>query len=172
MTMNEAFHPLLDKGVIVYLDDILIYGIDRAQHLRDIEAVLKILNKNRLLTKASKWKGYRLVVLGGYRRTDPLLNKPFNPNGLVVGILTWRTDPLLTKPFYPNGLVVGILTRLEFFGHVVSADGVEIDQKKIATIQAWHELTKLTELQSFWGFVNYVRWFVPDMAQLTTPRLT
>ncbi|CAI7773082.1 unnamed protein product [Closterium sp. NIES-53] len=68
--------------------------------------------------------------------------------------------------------VVGILTRLEFFGHVVSADGVEIDQKKIATIQAWHELTKLTELQSFWGFVNYVRWFVPDMAQLTTPRLT
>ncbi|CAI7855866.1 unnamed protein product [Closterium sp. NIES-53] len=33
-------------------------------------------------------KGYRLVVLGG--RTDPLLNKPFYPNGLVVGILTPR----------------------------------------------------------------------------------
>ncbi|CAI7909530.1 unnamed protein product [Closterium sp. NIES-54] len=63
-------------------------------------------------------RGYRLVVLGGYGRTDPLLNKPFYPNGLVVGILTWlvvlggygRTDPLLNKPFYPNGLVVGILT--------------------------------------------------------------
>ncbi|CAI7911347.1 unnamed protein product, partial [Closterium sp. NIES-54] len=25
-------------------------------------------------------KGYRLVVLGGYGRTDPLLNKPFYPN--------------------------------------------------------------------------------------------
>ncbi|CAI7897358.1 unnamed protein product [Closterium sp. NIES-54] len=39
-------------------------------------------------------KGYRLVVLGGYRRTDPLLNKPFYPNGLVVGILTcgWDSD--------------------------------------------------------------------------------
>ncbi|CAI7745371.1 unnamed protein product [Closterium sp. NIES-53] len=33
-------------------------------------------------------KGYRLVVLGGYGCTDPLLNKPFYPNGLVVGILT------------------------------------------------------------------------------------
>ncbi|CAI7910262.1 unnamed protein product, partial [Closterium sp. NIES-53] len=33
-------------------------------------------------------KGYRLVVLGGYGRTDPLLNKPFYPNGLVVGYLT------------------------------------------------------------------------------------
>ncbi|CAI7863098.1 unnamed protein product [Closterium sp. NIES-54] len=32
-------------------------------------------------------KGYRLVVLGGYGRTDPLLNKPFYPNGQVVGIL-------------------------------------------------------------------------------------
>ncbi|CAI7771201.1 unnamed protein product, partial [Closterium sp. NIES-54] len=30
----------------------------------------------------------RLVVLGGYGRTDPLFNKPFYPNGLVVGILT------------------------------------------------------------------------------------
>ncbi|CAI7809981.1 unnamed protein product [Closterium sp. NIES-54] len=34
-------------------------------------------------------KGYRLVVLGGYGRIDPLLNKPFYPNGLVVGIQTW-----------------------------------------------------------------------------------
>ncbi|CAI7872375.1 unnamed protein product, partial [Closterium sp. NIES-54] len=31
-------------------------------------------------------KGYRHVGLGGYGRTDPLLNKPFYPNGLVVGI--------------------------------------------------------------------------------------
>ncbi|CAI7878274.1 unnamed protein product, partial [Closterium sp. NIES-54] len=38
-------------------------------------------------------KGYRLVVMGGYGRIDPLLNKPFYPNGLVVGILT-RTSPL------------------------------------------------------------------------------
>ncbi|CAI7928170.1 unnamed protein product [Closterium sp. NIES-54] len=33
-------------------------------------------------------KGYKLVVLGGYGRTDLLLNKLFYPNGLVVGILT------------------------------------------------------------------------------------
>ncbi|CAI7879171.1 unnamed protein product [Closterium sp. NIES-53] len=33
-------------------------------------------------------KGYRHVGLGGYGRTDSLLNKPFYPNGLVVGILT------------------------------------------------------------------------------------
>ncbi|CAI7734955.1 unnamed protein product [Closterium sp. NIES-53] len=32
--------------------------------------------------------GYRRVRLGGYGHTDPLLNKLFYPNGLVVGILT------------------------------------------------------------------------------------
>ncbi|CAI7928462.1 unnamed protein product [Closterium sp. NIES-54] len=36
-------------------------------------------------------KGYKLIVLGGYGRTDPLLKKPFYPNGLVVGILTDKT---------------------------------------------------------------------------------
>ncbi|CAI7781629.1 unnamed protein product [Closterium sp. NIES-54] len=46
---------------------------------------------------------------------------------------------------------------------------MEIDPKKIATIQAWYAPTNLTELQSFLGFVNYVRWFVPDMAKLTAP---
>ncbi|CAI7913974.1 unnamed protein product [Closterium sp. NIES-54] len=35
-------------------------------------------------------KGYRHVGLGGYGRTDPLLNKLFYPIGLVVGILTLR----------------------------------------------------------------------------------
>ncbi|CAI7922721.1 unnamed protein product [Closterium sp. NIES-54] len=29
-------------------------------------------------------KGYRLVVLGGYGRTDPLLNKPFYPNAVLL----------------------------------------------------------------------------------------
>ncbi|CAI7800933.1 unnamed protein product [Closterium sp. NIES-53] len=47
-------------------------------------------------------KGYRLVVLGGYGRTDPLLNKPFYPNGLLVGILTslgaCESAPLGTAP--------------------------------------------------------------------------
>ncbi|CAI7871146.1 unnamed protein product [Closterium sp. NIES-54] len=95
MTMNEAFRPLLDKYVIVYVDDILIYSPHRAHHLHDIKDVFKILSENRLLTKASKCE-------------------------LLQG-------------------------RLEFLGHVISANGVEIDLKKIATIQAWHAPTNLTE---------------------------
>ncbi|CAI7778070.1 unnamed protein product [Closterium sp. NIES-53] len=117
MTMDEAFCPLLDKYVIMYLDDILIYSPDRAQHLQDIKAVFKILSENCLLTKAFECEFLR--------------------------------------------------DRLEFLGHIILAEGVEIDLKKIATIQAWHAPTNLTELQRFLGFVNYVRRFVPDMAKLT-----
>ncbi|CAI7775195.1 unnamed protein product, partial [Closterium sp. NIES-54] len=57
-------------------------------------------------------KGYMLVVLGGYGRTDPLLNKPFYPNGLVVGILTW----------YQSGL--GFESQYVHFGHL-SAGGCQ-----------------------------------------------
>ncbi|CAI7768914.1 unnamed protein product [Closterium sp. NIES-53] len=54
MTMNEAFRPLVDKCVIIYLDDILVYSRDKQQHLDDLEAVFTILDKHRLLTKGSK----------------------------------------------------------------------------------------------------------------------
>ncbi|CAI7902218.1 unnamed protein product, partial [Closterium sp. NIES-53] len=56
--------------------------------------------------------------------------------------------------------------RLEFLGHVISEVGVEIDPKKLDTVKARHPLTNIMELQSFLGFVNYVRRFVPDMARL------
>ncbi|CAI7836634.1 unnamed protein product, partial [Closterium sp. NIES-53] len=54
MTMNEAFRPLLDKCVIIYFDDILVYSRDKQQHLADSEEVFTVLDKHRLLTKGSK----------------------------------------------------------------------------------------------------------------------
>ncbi|GJP53520.1 hypothetical protein CLOM_g12679 [Closterium sp. NIES-68] len=54
LTMNEVFRPLLDKCVIVYLDDILIYSTTREQYLKDLEAVFSLLQQHRLITKGSK----------------------------------------------------------------------------------------------------------------------
>ncbi|CAI7838584.1 unnamed protein product [Closterium sp. NIES-53] len=59
--------------------------------------------------------------------------------------------------------------RLEFLGHVISEAGVEIDPKKLDSVKVWHPPTNITEPQSFLGFVNHVRWFVPNMARLTAP---
>ncbi|GJP72440.1 hypothetical protein CLOP_g3172 [Closterium sp. NIES-67] len=54
MTMNGVFRELLDKCVIIYIDDILIYSRSREQHLKDLDAVFTLLHKNRLITKGSK----------------------------------------------------------------------------------------------------------------------
>ncbi|CAI7781367.1 unnamed protein product [Closterium sp. NIES-54] len=66
MTMNEVFRPLLDKCVIVCLDNILVYSRDKQQHLADLEAVFKVLDEHRLLTKGSKCDFFhdRLEFLG------------------------------------------------------------------------------------------------------------
>ncbi|CAI7844863.1 unnamed protein product, partial [Closterium sp. NIES-53] len=58
--------PLLDKCVIVYLNDILVYSRDKRQHLEDLEAVFTVLDKHRLLRKGSKCEFFqdRLEFLG------------------------------------------------------------------------------------------------------------
>ncbi|GJP41072.1 hypothetical protein CLOM_g710 [Closterium sp. NIES-68] len=119
MTMNGVFRELLDKCVIIYPDDILIYSRSREQHLKDLDAVFTLLHKNRLITKGSKCDFLK--------------------------------------------------QELEFLGHVVSTEGVKIDPRKIKTIQEWKPPTNLKELQSFLGFVNYVRRFIPNMAGLSAP---
>ncbi|GJP48710.1 hypothetical protein CLOM_g7991 [Closterium sp. NIES-68] len=41
LTMNEIFLPLLDKCVIVYLDNILVYSTTREQHLFSLKHLYK-----------------------------------------------------------------------------------------------------------------------------------
>ncbi|GJP84961.1 hypothetical protein CLOP_g15004 [Closterium sp. NIES-67] len=53
LTMNEIFWPLLDKCVIVYLDDILVYRTTQDQHLKDL-AIFSLLQQIRLITKGSR----------------------------------------------------------------------------------------------------------------------
>ncbi|QRW23889.1 Retrotransposable element Tf2 protein [Rhizoctonia solani] len=52
--MNELFKDLLDVCVIIYLDDILIYSKDDAEHTKHVHEVLKRLMDNQLFCKASK----------------------------------------------------------------------------------------------------------------------
>ncbi|CAI7750328.1 unnamed protein product [Closterium sp. NIES-53] len=59
--------------------------------------------------------------------------------------------------------------ELEFLGHVVSREGIKSDPRKVTAISEWKPPTNITELQSFLGFVYYVRHFVPNMAGVTRP---
>ncbi|GJP53332.1 hypothetical protein CLOM_g12493 [Closterium sp. NIES-68] len=93
LTMNGVFRDLLDKCVIIYLDDILIHSTTREQHLKDLEAVFQRLQQHRLITKGSKCEFLK--------------------------------------------------QELEFLGHVISMEGIQIDPKKLRAIQEWKPPTNL-----------------------------
>jgi hypothetical protein len=44
--MNDAFRPLLNKGVLVYMDDILIHAKSAEHHAELLEEVMKLLTKH------------------------------------------------------------------------------------------------------------------------------
>lgn len=52
--MRNALDPVLDKCVVIYLDDILIYSNNEQDHLQHIRQVLKLLRDNGLYCKLSK----------------------------------------------------------------------------------------------------------------------
>jgi len=52
--MNDVFHDYLDSFVIVYLDDILIYSRNEAEHREHLEKVLARLREHKLYAKLSK----------------------------------------------------------------------------------------------------------------------
>ncbi|RVX07455.1 Transposon Ty3-I Gag-Pol polyprotein [Vitis vinifera] len=49
--MNKIFHPYLDKFVVVYLDDIVIYSNTLKEHEEHLRKVFKILRQNKLYVK-------------------------------------------------------------------------------------------------------------------------
>ena len=59
--------------------------------------------------------------------------------------------------------------RITFLGHIVSADGIEVDPKKTQAIQDFPAPTTVTELQRFNGMVNQLAKFLPNLAQVNEP---
>nr|GEY30256.1 putative reverse transcriptase domain-containing protein [Tanacetum cinerariifolium] len=52
--MNRVCKPYLDKFVIVFIDDILIYSKNEKQHKEHLKAILELLKKEKLYAKFSK----------------------------------------------------------------------------------------------------------------------
>ena len=52
--MNLVFMPELDKFVVVFIDDILIYSKNNEEHARHLRIVLTQLREHKLYTKFSK----------------------------------------------------------------------------------------------------------------------
>ena len=53
--MNTIFFEMLDKGVLIYLDDILVYSKTIDEHKKLLDRVFYYLNLNKLYLKEKKW---------------------------------------------------------------------------------------------------------------------
>jgi hypothetical protein len=52
--MNKIFMPYLDKFMIVFIDDILIYSKNKEEHAKHLRIALQILREHQLYAKFSK----------------------------------------------------------------------------------------------------------------------
>ncbi|GJY79974.1 RNA-directed DNA polymerase, partial [Tanacetum coccineum] len=51
--MNRVFHEFLDKFVIVFIDDILVFSKSKEEHEEHLRTVLQILRQEKLYAKFS-----------------------------------------------------------------------------------------------------------------------
>ena len=76
--MNKTFHHLLGKGVLVYMDDILVYAESEAEHAKFLAEVLQILQDSNFYAKLSKCeferselKYFGHIISGDGIKVDP-----------------------------------------------------------------------------------------------------
>jgi len=88
--MNQIFHKQLNKSVLIYLDDILIFSKTLEEHLQHIESVLQTIRDNHLSVKTSKCHFFRqeLKFLGHIISKEGIKPDPEK----VQAVLDW-TEP-------------------------------------------------------------------------------
>ncbi|GJZ06361.1 putative reverse transcriptase domain-containing protein [Tanacetum coccineum] len=62
--MNRIFHEYLDKFVIVFIDDILVYSKSEEEHEQHLRIVLEILRQKKLYANFITQNGPRLILSG------------------------------------------------------------------------------------------------------------
>ncbi|XP_062576025.1 uncharacterized protein K02A2.6-like [Saccostrea cucullata] len=65
-------------------------------------------------------------------------------------------------------LQVGV-QEVEYFGHILSADGLKPDPSKVAAIRDMEPPSNKSELQTIMGMITYLSKFAPNLANTTSP---
>jgi len=59
--------------------------------------------------------------------------------------------------------------QVEFLGFVLSPEGVQMDTKKVQTIQDWPTPQCVKDVQTFLGFMNFYKRFIKGYSELMLP---
>ena len=58
---------------------------------------------------------------------------------------------------------------VKYLGHVISREGISVDQEKVTKVATWPTPTSTQEVQRFLGFAGYYRRFIRDFAEIAKP---
>ena len=117
--MQRVLKERLYQGVMVFIDDILIYSKTADEHAKLVEWVLT-----------------RLEAEGYYAHPDKC-------------------------EFFQR--------EVSFLGHVVSEQGVAVQQHKVKAVTEWPVPTTKKQVRAFLGLCNYYRRFIPAFSGIAAP---
>lgn len=93
--VNATFHDMVDKYVIAYLDDIMIYSDTREEHTQHVKNVLQRLRESKLFTKPEKCEFYSdRVDFLGYSITKEGISMDIEK---ISSISKWPTPNSVTQ---------------------------------------------------------------------------
>ncbi|XP_066320263.1 uncharacterized mitochondrial protein AtMg00860-like [Miscanthus floridulus] len=114
--MNKVFMEELDKFVMVFIDDILVYSAIVEEHEPHLSVVLEKLRQNQLYAKFSKCKFW--------------------------------------------------LEEVTFLGHILTAEGVDVDPAKNEAIKEWEQPHNVTDIRNFLGLAGYYHCFIENFSKI------
>jgi hypothetical protein len=74
--------------------------------------------------------------------------------------------------FLKRSKCVFCVFEFEYLGHIVSNDGVQVDQNRIEAMRDWHCPTNLKILQGFFCLKGYYIKFIQNYEKIVTPLIT
>jgi RNase H-like domain found in reverse transcriptase/Reverse transcriptase (RNA-dependent DNA polymerase) len=84
----------------------------------------------------------------------------------VSEVLKW----LWKHGLYDNGKECDFhLESVNYLGHMIRPDRLQINPAKVKVIQDWPEPWKFKDIQSFLGFANFYRWYIHNYSDLIVP---
>nr|GEX02729.1 putative reverse transcriptase domain-containing protein [Tanacetum cinerariifolium] len=126
--MNRVCKPYLDKFVIVFIDDILIYSKDEKEHEEHLKAILGLLKKEELYAKFSKCEFWipKVQFLGHVIESQGIHVDPAK----IESIKDWASPKLLMEIHQFLGLAGYYRRFIEGFSKIAKPM-TKLTQKKV-----------------------------------------